>query len=176
MFLLLIKRLLPGDALSTITDHRFFLQIYLNRNTKSRFTFNCSFYCTNQCHQLKCSFLNKNNKMFANIIRSFRSVVARVHNFTAIPSHHYRTPYIAPPPHSVTPFRHFAAYPHTSSHHTHHIMPHHIRNILTHQTRPFRRTVPAHFVPTYNAVQLQNGVQLRNEFSCKTGYSVQTRG
>ena len=100
--ILLIKIILLGDALATITDtmshfcseKNLVLFGFIGITTlKSRLSLNSSFYCINQFHRLKFSwFFKYKSQLFANIIRSCRSVVVRGLHFVAIPSHYCRIP------------------------------------------------------------------------------------
>ena len=167
IFLLLIKRLLLGDALATITDTMdlfcsdknlvlpesqhlsqdlhlipaFIVQI----NT---IDWNVVFF-KNKNHnylQILLDLVDLSSLVVA-ISSPFRRIIAepvapfRTSHYTCTlrrtVAAHFVTPY---PPHCAAP------YPH----------------ILTHQVRTFRHTVPAHFVAPYHVVQLQNGVQLWN--------------
>ena len=191
-FLLLVKLLLLGDALATITytmdpfcsDKNLVLSDsqHLSQDLHSISVFIVQINVTNW-NAIKIT------KLFANIIRSCRFVVDRGRHFVAIPlyhgsalSHHFRpqshrsgtsqhtrTFWRTVPEHFVAPNPPRFAAPH--------------QHILTHQTRTFRRTVPAHYVAhrtTWYSCKRGSvgkwGLVAKRDTVCKTNGLVAKRG
>ena len=96
--------------------------------------------------------------MFANIIRTFRFVVARGHHFVAIPSHHCRT----------------LSYHSGTSQHTRTLW----RTVPAHFVAPFSPVVLfQNGVQLRNGVWLQNGIQFaKRRIQLRTGFQLQSRG
>ena len=162
--LLLIKRLLLGDALATI--------IYPFCRDKN-LVLSESQHPSQDLHLILVFIVQINDtdwnavfKIKITIVRKYNSIMAICRrswslfplNIVAVLPHS-----VAPLPHSVAPLRHFALYPHT----------------LTHHTRTFRRTIPTTSCRTTSAHSDAPNPHTSSHrttwYSCKTGFSYETR-
>ena len=180
IFLLLIKRLLLGDSLEKITDNMdpFCSDMNLvlsNHNTQVKIYIYFQFLLYKSMPPIAVQSFKLKSQLFANIIRSCRSVVARGRNFVAISSHHCRTPSHHSGASQLT--RTFdAPYPHILSH-TILITIFRITSAyLTHQIRIFRCTVSAHFVAPYRITVAKRGSVTKRSFVAKCDTLCKTRG